>query len=36
VNGEEKGQAEDFNKKAAEQAASALALKKIEVVKQGT
>lgn len=33
INGEEKGQAEDFNKKSAEQAASALALKKIEVVK---
>ena len=33
INGEEKGQAEDFNKKSAEQAASALALKKIEIVK---
>jgi len=36
INGEEKGQAEDFNKKSAEQAASALALKKIEIVKQET
>ncbi len=34
INGEEKGQAEDFNKKSAEQAASEKALKKIEIVKQ--